>query len=175
MDSDTPHLAELVALSRECDARLLVDVAHDFGAMGEYGGGQPEVYGVLGEVDFVVGAFSKSVATTGGFLTSNSESAREFVRMFGGPQTFSSAITPVQTAVALAAPDVIRSPEGARRRGAVLRNAARLRDGLTGRGLEVMGDVVCPVVPSSSDTPPPDRLPPGSSPGHARPIAVLDP
>ncbi|WP_327725110.1 aminotransferase class I/II-fold pyridoxal phosphate-dependent enzyme [Streptomyces europaeiscabiei] len=147
MDSDTPHLAELVALCREYDAKLLVDVAHDFGAMGEHGGGQPEVYGVLGEVDFVVGAFSKSFATTGGFMATNSESAREFVRMFGGPQTFSSAITPVQTAVALAALGIIRSTEGARRRDAVIRNAGRLREGLTVRALEVMGDVVCPVVP----------------------------
>lgn len=147
MDSDTPQLAELLGICREFGAQLMVDVAHDFGAMGESGGGQPEVHGILGEVDFVVGAFSKTFATTGGFLATRSASAREYVRMFGGPQTFSSAITPVQTAVALAALDVVTSPEGALRRAAVLANATRLRDGLTARGLEVMGDVVCPVVP----------------------------
>ncbi|QNP69296.1 aminotransferase class I/II-fold pyridoxal phosphate-dependent enzyme [Streptomyces roseirectus] len=147
MDSDTPDLAELLALCREFGAQLLVDVAHDFGAMGERGGGQLEAHGILGEVDFVVGAFSKTFASTGGFLATRSSSAREYVRMFGGPQTFSSAITPVQTAVALAALSVVTSEEGARRRTAVRANAVRLRDGLTGRGLEVMGDVVCPVVP----------------------------
>ncbi|WP_416969985.1 aminotransferase class I/II-fold pyridoxal phosphate-dependent enzyme [Streptomyces sp. 4F14] len=147
MDSDTPDLAELLAICREFGAQLLVDVAHDFGAMGATGGGQPEVHGILGEVDFVVGAFSKTFATTGGFLATRSASAREYVRMFGGPQTFSSAITPVQTAVALAALGVVNSPEGERRRQAVRANSVRLREGLTAKGLEVMGDVVCPVVP----------------------------
>ncbi|KUN94024.1 aminotransferase class I/II-fold pyridoxal phosphate-dependent enzyme [Streptomyces caeruleatus] len=147
MDSDTPQLAELLGICREYGAHLMVDVAHDFGAMGERGGGQLEVHGILGEVDFVVGAFSKTFATTGGFLATPSASAREYVRMFGGPQTFSSAITPVQTAVALAALSVVTSAEGARRRTAVSAVATRLREGLTARGLEVMGDVVCPVVP----------------------------
>ena len=125
----------------------MVDVAHDFGTMGEHGGGQLEVYGILGQVDFVVGAFSKTFATTGGFLATPSVSTREYVRMFGGPQTFSSAITPLQTAVALAALRVVTSPEGARRRTSVSAVATRLREGLTARGLEVMGDIVCPVVP----------------------------
>lgn len=147
MDSDTPQLAELLGICREFGAQLMVDVAHDFGAMGEHGGGQLEVHGILGQVDFVVGAFSKTFATTGGFLATPSASAREYVRMFGGPQTFSSAITPVQTAVALAALGIVTSPEGARRRASVAAVATRLREGLTARGLEVMGDVVCPVVP----------------------------
>ena len=147
MDSDTPQLAELLGICREFGAQLMVDVAHDFGAMGESGGGQLEVHGILGEVDFVVGAFSKTFATTGGFLATPSASAREYVRMFGGPQTFSSAITPVQTAVALASLGIVNSAEGARRREAVAAVATRLREGLTARGLEVMGDVVCPVVP----------------------------
>ena len=147
MDSDTPQLAELLAVCREFDAKLLVDVAHDAGAMGEHGGGQPEVQGIVGEIDLLVGAFSKSFATTGGYLATRSASVREFVRMFGGPQTFSSAITPVQTAVAAAALEIITSPDGARRRTSVAAVAGRLRDGLRARGLQVMGDIVCPVVP----------------------------
>ncbi|GAA3896175.1 hypothetical protein GCM10023084_56020 [Streptomyces lacrimifluminis] len=146
MGSDTPQLAELLGFCREFGAQLMVDVAHDFGAMGEHGGGQLEAHGVLRQVDFVVGPFSKTFATAGGFLATPSASAREFVRMFGGPQTFSSAITPVQTAVALAALGIVTSPEGARRRASVAAVATRLREGLTAHGLEVMGDVVCPVV-----------------------------
>ncbi|WP_225447016.1 aminotransferase class I/II-fold pyridoxal phosphate-dependent enzyme [Streptacidiphilus sp. PB12-B1b] len=147
MDSDTPRLAELLGLCREYDARLLVDVAHDFGAMGQDGTGQLGLQGVLDEVDLVVGAFSKSFATTGGFLATRSASVREFVRMFGGPQTFSSALTPVQVAVAQATHDIIRSPEGALRREKVAAVARRLREGLAARGHRTMGDVVCPVVP----------------------------
>jgi len=128
MDSDTPQLAELLGICREYGAHLMVDVAHDFGAMGEFGGGQLEVHGVLGEVDFVVGAFSKTFATTGGFLATPSASAREYVRVFGGPQTFSSAITPVQAAVALASLGIVTSSEGARRRAEVAAVATRLRE-----------------------------------------------
>jgi glycine C-acetyltransferase len=146
MDSDTPRLAALLDICREYDAKLMVDVAHDFGALGEDGSGQLGLQGILDEVDFVVGAFSKSFATTGGFLATRSASVHEFVRMFGGPQTFSS-VPPVQTAVAHASLEIIRSPEGTLRRKAVAAVAQRLRDGLEARGHRTMGDVVCPVVP----------------------------
>jgi glycine C-acetyltransferase len=134
IDSDTPRLAELLGICREYDAKFMVDVAHDFGALGEDGTGQLGLQGILDEVDFVVGAFSKSFATTGGFLATRSASVHEFVRVFGGPQTSSSALTPVQTAVAGAALGIIRSPEGAVRRKAVAAVAQRLRDGLEARG-----------------------------------------
>lgn len=147
MDSDTPRLAELLGICREFDAKLLVDVAHDFGAMGEDGSGQLGLQGILDEVDLVVGAFSKSFATTGGFLATRSASVHEYVRIFGGPQTFSSALTPVQTAVANASLGIIRSPEGAVRRKDVAAVAQRLRDGLEARGHRTMGEVICPVVP----------------------------
>ncbi|WP_369226918.1 aminotransferase class I/II-fold pyridoxal phosphate-dependent enzyme [Streptomyces sp. R39] len=126
------------------------------------------MHGILGQVDSVVGAF----ATTGGFLATPSASAREYVRMFGGPQTFSSAITPVQSAVALSALRIVTSPEGAQRRAAVAAVVTRLRTGLTARGLEFMGDVVCPVVPVLIGDTPTDRTASGLI-AHAGLIAHL--
>jgi glycine C-acetyltransferase len=125
--------------------------------------GRLGLQGILDEVDFVVGAFSKSFATTSGFLATRSASVREFVRTFGGPQTFSSALTPVQTAGANAALGIIRSPEGAVRRKAVSAVAQRLRDRLESRGHRTMGDVICWSSRSSSAQPRPPASPPVSS------------
>lgn len=158
MDSDAPKLRELIGICREFGAVLLVDVAHDLGAVGRDGLGQLGIQGVLGEVDLVVGAFSKSFATTGGFLVTRSSTVREHVRLYGGPQTFSSALTPVQLAVALEALRIIRSPEGARRRESVERVAKHLRDGLASYGHHCLGNVVCPVVPVLVGSTPTARL-----------------
>ncbi|MFD8500823.1 aminotransferase class I/II-fold pyridoxal phosphate-dependent enzyme [Amycolatopsis sp. NPDC059657] len=158
MDSDAADLRELIGICREFDAVVMVDVAHDFGATGPDGLGQLGAQGVLGEVDLVVGAFSKSFATTGGFLVTRSASVFEHVRLYGGPQTFSSALTPVQLAVALEALRIIRSAEGERRRVSVRRMAERIREGLAGRGLYCMGNVVCPVIPVLIGSTPTARL-----------------
>ena len=147
MDSDAADLRELIRTCREFDAVVMVDVAHDFGATGPDGLGQLGAQGVLDEADLVVGAFSKSFATTGGFLVTRSATVREHVRLYGGPQTFSSALTPVQLGVALEALRIIRSAEGAQRRASVRQVAERIRVGLADRGLHCMGNVVCPVIP----------------------------
>jgi len=147
MDSDALDIRELIGICREFDAVLLVDIAHDFGALGPGGTGQLGVQDVLHEVDLVVGAFSKSFATTGGFLVTRSAAVREYVRLFGGPQTFSSALTPVQLAVALESLRIIRTAEGDQRRAAVAAVATRLRAGLRELGHRPIGNVVSPVVP----------------------------
>jgi 7-keto-8-aminopelargonate synthetase-like enzyme len=158
MDSDAPNLRELIGICREFGALLLVDVAHDLGAVGKDGLGQLGVQGVLDEVDLVVGAFSKSFATTGGFLVTRSSTVREHIRFYGGPQTFSSALTPVQLAVALEALRIIRSPEGERRRESVNRVATHLRGGLAAHGHHCIGNVVSPVVPVLVGSTPTARL-----------------
>src|SRR5207244_2190884 len=68
MDSDTPDLQTLQALCHEYEATLLVDVAHDLGAIGPGGTGFLGIQDMLGKVDLVVGAFSKTFASNGGFL-----------------------------------------------------------------------------------------------------------
>jgi glycine C-acetyltransferase len=146
MDSDFPRLDELQAICHEFGATLLVDVAHDFGSMGPDGTGTIGAQEMLGRVDLVMGAFSKTFGTTGGFLATRSPAVRQFVRVFGGPHIFSSAMPPLAAGIALEALQIVRSAEGERLRGALMANIHALRGELHRRGIEPMGDP-SPVVP----------------------------
>lgn len=146
MDSDTPDLQALQALCREFGATLLVDVAHDFGSMGPSGGGMIEAQGLLGDIDLVVGAFSKTFGTNGGFLAVNSPAVRQYVKVYGGPHIFSNGISPVQCAVVLEALRIVRSDEGDELRASLLRAAGALRGALGEQNLRCVGDP-SPVVP----------------------------
>lgn len=139
MDSDSPDLRQLRRLCDECQATLLVDVAHDFGATGEHGGGRIEEQGLSGAVDLVVGSFSKTFATTGGFLATNSPTIRRTMTV-AEPWMFSAGLGPVQCAVADTAGRVIGSPEGALLRARLLANAVRPRKLLTENDVELLGD-----------------------------------
>ena len=77
MDSDTPNLAALQILAREFEATLLVDVAHDLGSIGEGGRGFIGSQNVLGKIDIVMGSFSKTFASNGGFVSCNSLAVKE--------------------------------------------------------------------------------------------------
>lgn len=146
MDTDSPNLRKLQEVCREYNATLLVDVAHDLGPMGPEGASQIAAQGMLGEVDLVMGAFSKSFASNGGFLATNSSSVRNFLKWNGGPHIFSNSLSPVQCAVIRKSIQIIRSSEGdeLRRRSSEVVNA--LRTELTSYGLPVIGDP-SPIVP----------------------------
>lgn len=140
MDSDSPRLAELQEICHRHDATLLVDCAHDLGCMGPGGAGRLGLEGLVGKVDLVTGCFSKTFSTNGGFFAARDPSVRQYVRAFGGPHLFSAAPSPVQIAVALAAMRISASPEGDQLRESMMSACRVLRDELTGRGLEVLGD-----------------------------------
>jgi 7-keto-8-aminopelargonate synthetase-like enzyme len=146
MDADSPDLAGFQALCREYNARLVVDVAHDLGATGPGGTGQLGAQHLLGQVDFVVGSFSKTFATNGGFIAAARRDVIEYLRYLSPSTTFSSSLAPAQIAVALAALRVACSPEGELRRAAVLAAARTLRAGFACRQIEAMG-VPSPIVP----------------------------
>lgn len=146
MDSDTPMIAELVALCREFNATLMVDVAHDFGALGPDGRGHIGMQKMLGEVDIVMGSFSKTFASNGGFVATRSRAVQQYLRYFSTPGTFSNALSPIQAAVALKAFEIVDSEEGAALREKLMRNILSLREKLTAAGMEVYGDpsaIVC--------------------------------
>ena len=140
MDSDSPRIAELQEICHRYDATLLVDCAHDLGAIGPGGAGRIGIEGLVGKVDLMCGCFSKSFATNGGFVAARDASVRQYVRAFGGPHLFSAAPTPVQIAVALAAMRVSSSPEGDQLRERMMAASMALREDLTGRGLECLGE-----------------------------------
>jgi 7-keto-8-aminopelargonate synthetase-like enzyme len=139
MDSDTPDLAALQALCHEFGATLLVDVAHDLGAMGPGGGGCIAQQGMLGRIDLVMGAFSKSFASNGGFVATASRSVKRHLQLYAGPHMFSNALSPVQAAVILECIQIIRSDEGDALRADLMRNVDGLRAQLAAEGLHCMG------------------------------------
>lgn len=139
MDSDSPDLARLQAVCHEFGATLLVDVAHDLGALGPNGGGAIDAQGMLGKIDLVMGAFSKTFSSNGGFVATASRAVKRHLQLYAGPHMFSNALSPVQAAVILECVNIVRSDEGASLRADLLRNAEGLRRLLTDEGLECMG------------------------------------
>ncbi|MEU2718661.1 pyridoxal phosphate-dependent aminotransferase family protein [Streptomyces sp. NPDC007205] len=140
MDSDTPRLRELQELCLEFDATLLVDVAHDLGALGPGGSGQVGAQGLLGEIDLVMGSFSKCFATNGGFVATRSREMAEYLSIYASSHFFSSALSPLQAAAALQSARIIRSAEGDRRRADLAQVSDRLRHSLAARHLSVLGE-----------------------------------
>jgi len=146
MDSDTPSLLELQTLCHEYNATLLVDVAHDLGSLGKDGRGHIGMQNVLGKIDVVMGSFSKTFASNGGFVASKSRAVKEYLRFYSAPATFSNALSPVQAATILKAFDIVDSFEGRVLRLELLANVMTLRRELTEAGLEYYGDpsaIVC--------------------------------
>ncbi|MCX7900218.1 MAG: aminotransferase class I/II-fold pyridoxal phosphate-dependent enzyme, partial [Methylocystis sp.] len=140
MDSDTPHIGELAELCHEFEATLMVDVAHDLGCLGEDGRGHIGIQKMLGKVDIIMGSFSKTFASNGGFVATRSRGVQQYLRYFSTPGTFSNALSPIQAAVALKAFEIVDSPEGAALRRALMRNVISLRERLINQGMEVYGD-----------------------------------
>ena len=140
MDSDGPDLRALVDVVHAHGAYLLLDCAHDFGVFGPRGAGKAACAGILAEVDFVVGSFSKVLASTGGFFASRWRQCAVHVQAYGQANTFSNHLGPAQVAAALTALGVVTSEEGDRRRHQVLSYATRLRASLESRGLVCTGD-----------------------------------
>ena len=146
MDSDTPSLLELQTLCHEYNATLVVDVAHDLGSLGKDGRGHIGMQNMLGKVDVVMGSFSKTFASNGGFVASKSRAVKEYLRFYSAPATFSNALSPVQAATVLKAFDIVDSFEGRVLRLELLANVMTLRRELSEAGLEYYGDpsaIVC--------------------------------
>ena len=146
MDADTPDLRAFQALAREFDALFVVDAAHDYGCLGAHGTGRLGEQGLLGEVDVVMGSFSKSFASNGGFVASHRREIREYFRYYSPSNTFSNALGPAQLASVLSALRIIREPEGDRRRATLLQAVNALRRSLNHRSVRVLG-APSPIVP----------------------------
>ena len=140
MNSDTPDIAAMQALAREFGATLVVDVAHDLGCLGPDGTGHLGMQGMLGQVDLVMGSFSKTFGSNGGFVATNSREVKEYLKFYSPSCTFSNALSPIQTAVVTKALDIVRSPEGRVLRDKLMRNVLSLRQEIVARGMEVYGD-----------------------------------
>ena len=139
---DCAPLAEMVELKQRYGACLLVDEAHSLGIFGERGCGIAEQAGVLDQVDFVVGTFSKSLGSMGGFCASP-HAQLELVRYVSRPFIFTASSSPATVATTHEALRQLR--ERPELRDAIWRNANHLYEGLKERGFQV-GPQASPVV-----------------------------
>ncbi|WP_201773135.1 aminotransferase class I/II-fold pyridoxal phosphate-dependent enzyme [Gemmatirosa kalamazoonensis] len=148
MDSDSPDLRAMQAVCHEYQATLLVDVAHDFGSLGPGGTGHIGREGMLGEIDLVMGAFSKTFASNGGFVATRHPGVRAYLEAYGGPHTFSNSMSPIQIATVREALRIVRSEEGDARRASLMSVVHTLRGALAEQGLTCLGDpsAVVPVL-----------------------------
>jgi 8-amino-7-oxononanoate synthase len=136
MEGDIAPLPEIVRHKKTYGARLFVDEAHSLGVFGENGRGVAEHFGVEDEVDLVMGTFSKSLATVGGFIVGSSE-VIDFIKHNARAQIFTAAIPPSAVAAVEAALDIIETePE---RREQLWDNTEYMRVELEGLGFETCG------------------------------------
>src|SRR5690554_2773975 len=109
MEGDVANLPEIVRLAKKYNANVMVDEAHGIGVMGKdfNGKGSAEQLGVLDDVDLVMGTFSKSLASIGGFIAADNITIN-YLRHNARPYIFSASITPSATAAASAALDILK-------------------------------------------------------------------
>lgn len=145
MDADGPDLRELVRLVRNYEAILVLDVAHDFGAMGAMG------LGLLGNIDLsdgpdvIMGSFSKVFASNGGFVATSAK-VKQYLGMFSAPWVFSNAVSPMQTRIVLECLNIVFSPEGVRLREQLMANIVQLRQQMKDHDFDIGGEP-SPIVP----------------------------
>jgi 8-amino-7-oxononanoate synthase len=133
MLGDTAPLKEIAAVKRETGAYLLVDEAHSLGVLGETGRGLAEAAGVEADVDFIVGTFSKSLGSVGGFCVADADDF-DIMRIACRPYMFTASLPPGVVASTLTALEKLQAEPHLRH--TLMRNAHRLYDGLQRLGFE---------------------------------------
>ena len=130
-------LRERVSVSKATGAMVLVDEAHSMGFIGENGRGVAEAQGVIDDVDFIIGTFSKSVGTVGGFCVSNHPKF-EILRLVCRPYVFTASLPP--SVVAIAATSIRKLMDSADKRAHLWENSKRLHAGLRQLGFKLGTD-----------------------------------
>jgi glycine C-acetyltransferase/8-amino-7-oxononanoate synthase len=131
MLGDIAPLDKMVPLAKKYGAMVLVDEAHSMGFIGEHGRGVAEALGVIDQCDFIIGTFSKSVGTVGGFCVSNHVKF-EILRLVTRPYVFTASLPP---SVVATAETSIRKLMGAKaKRDHLWENSQKLHRGLTSLG-----------------------------------------
>ncbi len=143
MEGDIAPLPEILSVAREFAAGVMVDDAHGIGVLGRTGRGTVEHFGLEHDVDLIMGTFSKSMASIGGFVAGNA-TVIDYIKHRARTLIFSAAPPPASAAAALATVDIMdREPERRRR---LWENTRFFAEGIRSLGLN-MGDSKSPVVP----------------------------
>jgi 8-amino-7-oxononanoate synthase len=143
MEGDIAPLPEILSAAEEFGAAVMVDDAHGIGVLGPTGRGTAEHFHLEQEVDLIMGTFSKSMASVGGFIAGDA-TVIEFVKHRARTMIFSAAPPPASVAAALATLDIMdREPE---RRARLWHNTHFFAEGIRSLGLNT-GESKTPVVP----------------------------
>ena len=139
MNSDSPDIRSHQELAHKYNATLMVDSAHDLGCIGKNGRGCVESQGMLGKVDLLIGGFSKTFASNGGFVATNHPALKQALRYACNPLTFSNALSPIQASIVLKSIEIISSDEGKKLRKKLLKNSKYLRTLISQEGFDLFG------------------------------------
>jgi 8-amino-7-oxononanoate synthase len=143
MEGDIANLPEIVSLAKKYSARIMVDDAHSIGVLGKNGRGTAEHFGLENEVDLIMGTYSKSLASIGGFI-SGSADIIHYIKHIARSFIFSASPPPASVAAVSAALDIIENePE---RREKLWKNTRKMLQGFKELGFEV-GPSQTPIIP----------------------------
>lgn len=143
MEGDVADVKTITRLAKQYNASVMVDEAHGIGVFGPGGRGVCHHYGVADDVDLIMGTFSKSFASLGGFIATNKE-VTNFLRHHSRSYIFTASITPASTAAALAAIDIMEKEPERQENLWKLTNFAL--DGFRNAGFEI-GNTSTPIIP----------------------------
>ena len=143
MEGDIVDLPPLVELKNKYNARLMVDDAHSMGVLGPDGNGTAAHFGLQDEVDMVMGTFSKSFVSIGGFIAADFD-VIDYIKHHGRALIFSASMPPASVAAVRAALEIIKAePERRERLG---KNADKMRQGFQAMGYDT-GTSETPIIP----------------------------
>lgn len=143
MSGDICKLPQIVDLAQKYNARVMVDDAHGLGVLGNCGRGTADYFGLTDKVDIIMGTFSKSLASIGGYMAGDKKIV-DYVRYSSRPFIFCASIPPASCATATAALRILRStPELPKR---LLSLASYMRNGLRKEGIAII-DSITPIIP----------------------------
>jgi 8-amino-7-oxononanoate synthase len=143
MEGDVAKLPQIVEIAKRYNANIMVDDAHGLGVMGELGRGTANHFGLTDQVDMIMGTFSKSLATIGGFIATSHEIAN-WLKHNARALIFSASIAPANAAAVIAALELIQNePERLEKLWANTRYAKNMLDEL---GFET-GHSETPIIP----------------------------
>jgi 8-amino-7-oxononanoate synthase len=143
MEGDIAKLPEIVEVAKKHRAAILVDDAHSVGVLGKSGNGTADHFNLTNEVDLIVGTFSKSLASIGGY-TCGDKSVIDYLKHHSRALIFSASMSPPNVAAAQKALEiVVNEPE---RRDLLWRNTMFMHKGLRDMGLDI-GETETPIMP----------------------------
>lgn len=143
MEGDLADLPGIMSLAKKYNAKVMVDDAHGIGVMGKHGRGTPEHFGLEEEVNLVMGTFSKSFASLGGFVAGEKK-VISYIKHFARSLIFSASITPASVATVLATLEIIQTePE---RRERLWQITEKMKSGFLAMGYNT-GSTETPIIP----------------------------